>query len=102
MKKYVVLNNRTFEVVPHLQVNKDYIETIYDAYKRPSKYKIKIWKEWVNWFNELKKDNNDFISICSHNFARFSIHGRVNGYKFYITPTYNYIQLHSLEDVTLN
>lgn len=101
MKKYIELNNRTFEVVPHLQVNKDYIETIYDAYKRPSKCKIEIWNEWLKWFNELKKDNNDFISICSHNFVRFSIHGRLNGYKFYITPGHNYIQLQSLEDVTL-
>lgn len=101
MKKYVELNNRTFEVVPHLQVNDDYIETIYDAYKRPSKRKIAIWNEWAKWFNKLKKDNNDFISICSHNYVRFSIHGRVNEYKFYITPTHNYIQLQSLEDVTL-
>lgn len=102
MKKYVELNNRTFEVIPHLHVNKDCIESIYDAYKRPSKCKIAIWKGWLKWFNELKKDNNDFITICSHNFAHFSIHGRVNGYKFYITPAHNYIQLQSLEDVTLN
>lgn len=101
MKKYVELNNRTFEVVPHLQVNKDYIETIYDVYKRPSKYKINIWKSWLNWFNELKENEDDFISICSHNFANFSIHGRVKGYKFYITPKHNYIQLQSIEYVTL-
>lgn len=101
MKKYVELNNRTFEVVPHLQVNDDCIETIYDSYKRPSKNKINIWKSWLNWFNELKENEDDFISICSHNCAYFSIHGRVNGYKFYITPAHNYIQLQSLEDVTL-
>lgn len=101
MKKYIELHNRTFEIVPHLHVSKDYIETIYDAYKKPSKNKIAIWNDWDKWFNELKKDNNDFMSICSHNFASFSIHGRVNGYKFYITKSHNYIQLQSLEDVTL-
>lgn len=98
----ITLNNKVFEVVPHLQVNKDCIESIYDVYKRPSKCKISIWKEWFKWFNELKKDNDDFISICSHNFVHFYIHGRVNGYKFYITPSHNYIQLQSLENVTLN
>lgn len=101
MKKYLELNNRIFDVVTRLQVNKDYVTTIYDVYKHPSKYKIAIWDEWVKWFNELKKDNNDFISISSYNFAHFTIHGRVNGYKFYITPKHNYIQLHSLEDVTI-
>ena len=102
MKKYIELNNRTFEIASHLQVNKDCIKTIYDAYKRPSKCKVAIWNNWLNWFNELKKDNNDFISVCSHTCPHFSIHGRVNGYKFYITPSHNYIQLQSLEDVTIN
>lgn len=33
MKKYAEINNRTFEVVPRLQVSNDYITNIYMAYK---------------------------------------------------------------------
>ena len=101
MKKYIEINDRTFEVVPHLSVSHDCLKDIFDAYKKPSKYKINIWHSWTKWFNELKENDNDFISICSYNFATFTIHGRIKGYKFYITQKHNYVQLQSLEDVTI-
>ena len=46
---------------------------IYDAYKRPSRTKIAIWKDWVNWFYQ----NNGYCSITSKNCNFFTVQGFV-------------------------
>ena len=63
---------------------------IWQAYDRPSQYKIAIWEDWGRWFNS----NNGVCWIESRNCWQFTISGYVydeNGQKYYcyITKSYN-------------
>lgn len=60
--------------------------TIWDAYKRPSGTKERIYKMWKEWFREAE----DF-RIVSHNLNFFSIAILTDNYIYYITKDNNYM-----------
>lgn len=91
----------SFEERTRINLQQDSYRNIYTAYKKPSLNKIKIWLTWLEWFNKYKTNNSDFIEVVAPNCFFFSIQGKIQGRKFYITKSYNYIQAHTLDDVTI-
>lgn len=77
MRKYIELNNETFEVKKakcELQPLKE-VRTLADCYARPSEAKKAIYKGWFNWY--LSVDSSDYqidnMSIQSYNSNMFTI-----------------------------
>ena len=70
---------------------------IYDAYERPSRTKVCIWREWVKWFEH----NDGSCAICSKNCNFFSIHGyftdKATGKRYYAYITYANHRLYEVE-----
>ena len=63
-------------------------DDIYDAYRRPSEYKVDIWRDWEEWF--YRNDGHCVISSKNCNF--FSIEGfvtdRESGKRYFAYITY--------------
>ena len=107
MKKYINTEMGQFEVlakhtkkVAYLLRSACYWEmnpngkprTIWDAYKKPSNDKERIFIEWAKWFNyDYEGGSSIDFRIVSHNCNFFSIACRVNEFLFYITPCNNYM-----------
>lgn len=79
--KTQIINGELFEIIKprkykpeFVKPNKwDYLE-IYEAYETPSKYKVDIWREWVEFCNtcaEIYRFDTPFIS--SRNTWNFAI-----------------------------
>lgn len=101
LNKTVFINGIIFEVVNKIEFTQGY-KGLFDAYKAPSKYKYEIWQGWLNWFANCKRnESTDFIEIASRNTSVFTIQGKIQNCKFKITPKHNYIQLQSLDNVTI-
>lgn len=94
-KRYfnITLNGEPFildKAQAGIKVARGSYSDIYDAYERPSRYKIGIWNEWKRWFIE----HDGYCFISSKNCMQFTISGYVydeNGdcYECYITKAYN-------------
>ena len=102
MKKYLTINNTTFEVVTpkvatllQLEYSFDhgYLD-IFGAYDRPSTTKVYIWNYWVKTLREM--GCYDYC-ITSNNTFQFTISGHLthNHKQYYvkITPNHNYLYL---------
>lgn len=70
---------------------------IYEAYKKPSRTKVLIWRAWVKWFEH----NDGSCAICSKNCNFFSIHGfftdKTTGKRYYAYITYANHKLYEVE-----
>lgn len=95
-KRYynVTINGVDFILDAKETINETYLHgynDIYNAYERPSRYKVGIWKDWEKWFT----DNGGYCTISSRNCMQFTISGyftdKETGARFYayITKTYN-------------
>ncbi len=77
MKKYVKLNNETFEVKEakgDLHPMKE-VRTLEDCYARPSAIKKAIWNEWFNWYLSVESTKYQIVnmSIQSYNAHMFTL-----------------------------
>lgn len=80
---------KTAEHAFHLPIESNDRSAIKGCYSNPSKCKVEIWNEWLDWAHENGAD----LWITSYNCMRFSISGRilVNGkwWNLYITSAHN-------------
>lgn len=95
-KKVVCISGKYFEVCNHLYCSSDKgVRTLYDCYKKPSISKILIYDDWMDWLDGVSENANDYLTVDSYNYARFSLSGYVTyknqTYVVYITPTRNLI-----------
>lgn len=103
MKKYLTINNTTFEVVKSpkvatlLQLEHAFdrgLLSIYSAYERPSCTKVRVWRFWEQ---ELKSMKCIDYCITSYNTFQFTISGHLEyehkQYFVKITPKHNYLYL---------
>ena len=75
MKKYIRINNETFEVkktIADFDYSKIASKTLDSCYDRPSYTKERIWDFWSQWFNEL---GTFYYGIKSYNCMMFTIEG---------------------------
>lgn len=78
MKKYIKLNNETFEVkkVKGVLHPLNY-RALVDCYKKPSKTKKQIYKNWTDWLIQLDKNATDMwlgsLTIISYNCMMFTL-----------------------------
>lgn len=77
MKKFVELNNETFEVKKvkgelHPMIE---VRTLDDCYAKPSAIKKAIWNEWFNWYLSVESPKYQIVnmSIQSYNVNMFTI-----------------------------
>lgn len=77
MKKYVQLNNKTFEVKKvkdelHPMAE---VRNLYDCYAKPSAIKKAIWCEWFNWYLSVEDSKYQIVNmtINSYNVKIFTI-----------------------------
>lgn len=95
----LTINGETFEVI---RTRKHIVKpfrgwfcdesAIFNAYERPSIYKIEIWKSWLKWARET--EGVKAFEITSHNCMQFTIGGLYvdesgKEYNIYITKCYN-------------
>lgn len=89
--EYFTLHTRTTVDASKLGNYSNSTADIYKFYEKPSKAKVSIWNEWVEW----AKENNAEISIASGNHHTFTIQGKVTVdnvlYYVYITKTANHL-----------
>lgn len=65
--------------------------TLWDAYNKPSDYKVDIWDDWCTWFRENFDYNDAEWWVSSKNCNFFSISGKVrtsDGAMWYLHITY--------------
>lgn len=90
MKKYIELNNETFEVKkPKRELHPmKQVRTLKDCYARPSEVKKEIYKKWFDWYLtvESPKYQIDNMTINSYNTNMFTIRMDV-----FDTKTYEFI-----------
>lgn len=105
MNKGITINNMYFNwcifekgeiVKPYYRDGADPDE-IYEVYGRPSSYKVKAWKAWVEWFNKTSSRGDDWMQITGHNTFNFTICGVITPYlgahyMFRITRDYSLIE----------
>lgn len=77
MKRYIKLNNETFEVKKakgELHPMKE-VRTLEDCYAKPSAIKKAIWNEWFNWYLSVESPEYQIVnmSIQSYNVNMFTI-----------------------------
>lgn len=91
-KKAVCISGKHFDVC-NLACMPDKTRTLYDCYKKPSTSKILIYNDWLDWLHEVSENVNDYLTITSYNFARFTLSGYVTHnnqtYRLCISPTTN-------------
>ena len=90
MKKYIELNNETFEVKKvkgELHPIKE-VRALTDCYARPSKVKKEIYKQWFDWYLTVESPKYQIVnmSIQSYNANMFTIRMDV-----FDTKTYEFI-----------
>ena len=78
MKRYIELNNETFEVKKTKGVlyPLEY-RTLVDCYKKPSEIKCFIWQSWIDWLIQLDKNSTNMwfgsLTIISYNTMMFTL-----------------------------
>lgn len=77
MRKYIELNNETFEVKKvkgELHPIKE-VRTLEDCYARPSEAKKEIYKQWYNWYLSVDSPKYQIVNmtINSYNANMFTI-----------------------------
>ena len=83
MKKYVELNNVTFEVKKAKGELRsvEVIRGLHDCYAKPSFLKISIYNNWLDWLAELDASSKDYhfknLTIHSYNINMFTLLGDV-------------------------
>lgn len=95
MKKYVELNNETFEVKKvkgELYPMKE-VRTLEDCYARPSDAKKAIYNDWFNWYLTVDSPLYEIVnmSIQSYNVNMFTIRMDVFNVKTHEFIGYIYI-----------
>lgn len=94
-QKYVLIGGKVFE----LQSTNTYVawdatsaslgvqSSIYDAYARPSVYKVEAWEDLVRWCDRNEKCG---VWISGHNCMTFSVHGYIEQYgvRYYVEFTH--------------
>ena len=101
-KKYLTINNTTFEVITpkentlsslEYSFNHGYLD-IFGAYNRPSTAKTRVWCYWTQ---ELKGMHCHDYCITGNNCFTFTIGGHLTheGKEYFvkITPNHNYLYL---------
>lgn len=100
-EKYVTINGATFELYDDGRIDDtsclygaNYDE-IYNAYGKPSIYKVNSWHSWCDWAYECNKSGIDAgLKISSHCCHMYSIYGEVRDldgtkYELWITRDHN-------------
>lgn len=98
MKKYIELNNETFEVKKIKgELHPLEYRTLADCYKKPSDIKRSIWGQWVHWTIQSHKNATNMrlgsLTVVSYNSMMFTLGCNVynNDYELigylYITKT---------------
>ena len=96
-QKYVLIGGKVFE----LQSTKTYVawdglsaslgvqSSIYDAYARPSVYKVSAWEGIVRWCNGIPVCG---VWISGYNCMMFSVHGYAEQYgvRYYVEFTHRH------------
>lgn len=113
MKQYATINNVHFEIVKKATKKAESLVkgsrtdygTIYQAYGKPSFYKVRAWHDWKEFEIDTNSNNTkyciDNMHICSKNDSFFSIAFDVYDfddfdehkvkYIGYITASHNYL-----------
>lgn len=78
MKKYIELNNETFEVKKvKSKLHPLEYRTLVDCYNKPSEIKRSIWSYWINWMIQLDKKATDMrlgsLTVISYNCVMFTL-----------------------------
>lgn len=98
MKRYIELNNETFEVKKVKgELHPLEYRALADCYKKPSDIKRSIWGQWVNWTVQSHKNATNMrlgsLTVVSYNCMMFTLGCNVynNDYELigylYITKT---------------
>ena len=78
MKRYIELNNETFEVKKVKgELHPLEYRTLVDCYNKPSEIKRSIWKQWVDWILQLDRNSTDMwfgsLTVVSYNCMMFTL-----------------------------
>lgn len=78
MKKYIELNNVTFEVKKvKSKLRPLRLRDLSDCYKKPSVIKLSIYDDWANWLMELNDISTDLhfhpMTVLSYNSMMFTL-----------------------------
>lgn len=78
MKRYIELNNETFEVKKVKgELHPLEYRTLVDCYNKPSEIKRSIWKQWVDWILQLDRNSTDMwfgsLTVVSYNRNFFTL-----------------------------
>lgn len=78
MKRYIELNNETFEVKKVKgELHPLEYRTLVDCYNKPSEIKRSIWKQWVDWLLQFDKNATDMwlgsLTVVSYNCRFFTL-----------------------------
>ena len=78
MEHYIELNNRTFEVKKvKSKLRPLRFRALTDCYTRPSKAKLEIYSDWVDWLIELNNMSTDMwynpMCVLSYNNMMFTL-----------------------------
>ena len=83
-EKNVTINGVTFELYDDGRLDNGKIysgaayDAIFNAYGKPSVYKVNSWHEWCEWvYDCMKLDMDATLEISSHNCNMYSITGAV-------------------------
>lgn len=77
-----------FERVKSVDATPRYAD-IWEAYDKPSKTKIALWREWKRELESIGATN---VAIGSRNIYQFSIVFTLNGQRGKITKDHNYLE----------
>ena len=100
-EKNVSINGVTFELYDDGRLDTGKIHSgaayddIFNAYRKPSIYKVNSWHAWCEWVYECMKLGMDVtLEISSHNCNMYSISGEVRDtdctkYELWITRDHN-------------
>ena len=78
MRKYIELNNETFEVKKVKgKLRPIRLRDLSDCYNKPSNLKMSIYNDWINWLMELNATSTDMnfhpMSVLSYNCMTFTL-----------------------------
>ena len=78
MKKYIELNNETFEVKKVKgELHPLEYKTLVDCYNKPSDIKRSIWSQWIEWLVQLDKNAIGMyfgsLTVVSYNCMMFTL-----------------------------
>ena len=94
--KTIEINGKTFELCG--ETSRNYVKNrdLFDCCGRPSVYKIRIWYDWVAWFEEAHISEYGVSSFNSSFFSINAIARDVNGKDYMLVITHAHDKVYEI------